>query len=118
MQLLNHGISHELMDEVERLTKAHYATFREAKFQEFAARTLEAGEKGADVKDVDWESTFFVRHLPASNLADLPDVDDRYRCVQTSNTTLRACVRMRAIKLMTCGSVSYIISVYLLAATQ
>jgi hypothetical protein len=42
---------------------------------------------------VDWESTFFVRHLPASNLADLPDVDDRYRCVQTSNTTLRACVR-------------------------
>ena len=79
MQLLNHGISHELMDEVERLTKAHYANFREAKFQEFAARTLEAGDKGADVKDVDWESTFFVRHLPASNLADLPDVDDHYR---------------------------------------
>ena len=90
MQLLNHGISHELMDEVERLTKAHYASLREAKFQEFAARTLEAGDKGADVKDVDWESTFFVRHLPASNLADLPDVDDHYRCVcvcvQTSNT--------------------------------
>ena len=88
MQLLNHGISHELMDEVERLTKAHYAIFREAKFQEFAARTLEAGDK-----DVDWESTFFVRHLPASNLADLPDVDDHYRCVcvcsnfkHTSNT--------------------------------
>ncbi|CAD6242170.1 unnamed protein product [Miscanthus lutarioriparius] len=80
-ELLNHGISHELMDEVERLTKAHYASFREAKFQEFAARTLEAGDKGADVKDVDWESTFFVRHLPASNLADLPDVDDHYRQV-------------------------------------
>ena len=24
VQLLNHGISHELMDEVERVTKAHY----------------------------------------------------------------------------------------------
>ncbi|WVZ73460.1 hypothetical protein U9M48_021763 [Paspalum notatum var. saurae] len=80
-ELLNHGISHELMDEVERLTKAQYANSQEAKFQEFAVRTLEAGEKGADVKDVDWESTFFVRHLPASNLADLPDLDDHYRQV-------------------------------------
>ncbi|KAJ1281214.1 hypothetical protein BS78_04G290700 [Paspalum vaginatum] len=80
-ELLNHGIPHELMDEVERLTKVHYANVREPKFQEFAARTLEAGEKGADVKDVDWESTFFVRHLPASNLADLPDLDDHYRQV-------------------------------------
>ncbi|KAF7086077.1 hypothetical protein CFC21_089422 [Triticum aestivum] len=80
-ELLNHGISHELMDEVERVSKAHYAACREEQFKEFAARTLEAGEKGADVKDVDWESTFFVRHLPASNLADLPDLDHHYRQV-------------------------------------
>ncbi|CAM0943837.1 unnamed protein product [Alopecurus aequalis] len=80
-ELLNHGISHELMDEVECVSKAHYKNRREDKFKEFAARTLEAGEKGADVKDVDWESTFFVRHLPASNLADLPDLDDHYRQV-------------------------------------
>jgi len=83
-ELLNHGISPELMDEVERVSKAHYKDCREDRFKEFAARTLEAGEKGADVKDVDWESTFFVRHLPASNLADLPDLpdlDDRYRQV-------------------------------------
>ncbi|KAK1620206.1 hypothetical protein QYE76_025723 [Lolium multiflorum] len=80
-ELLNHGISHELMDEVERVSKAHYENIREDKFKEFAARTLEAGEKGADVRDVDWESTFFVRHLPASNLADLPDLDDHYRQV-------------------------------------
>jgi len=78
-ELLNHGISHELMDEVERVSKAHYAACREEQFKEFAGKTLEAGEKGADVKDVDWESTFFVRHLPASNLADLPDLDHRYR---------------------------------------
>ncbi|VAI49885.1 unnamed protein product [Triticum turgidum subsp. durum] len=65
----------------ERVSKAHYTACREDKFKEFAAKTLEAGEKGADVKDVDWESTFFVRHLPASNLADLPDLDHHYRQV-------------------------------------
>ncbi|XP_044409773.1 1-aminocyclopropane-1-carboxylate oxidase 1 isoform X2 [Triticum aestivum] len=75
------GISHELMDEVERVSKAHYAACWEQQFKEFAARTLEAGEKGADVKDVDWESTFFVRHLPSSNLADLPNLDHHYRQV-------------------------------------
>ncbi|KAF7080596.1 hypothetical protein CFC21_084650 [Triticum aestivum] len=80
-ELLNHGISAELMDEVERVSKAHYAACREEQFKEFAAKTLEAGEKGDDVKDVDWESTFFVRHLPASNLADLPDLDHHYRQV-------------------------------------
>ncbi|VAI61346.1 unnamed protein product [Triticum turgidum subsp. durum] len=80
-ELLNHGISHELMDEVERVSKAHYAACREQQFKVFATRTLEAGEKGADVKDVDWESTIFVRHLPASNLADLPDLDHHYRQV-------------------------------------
>uniref|UniRef100_A0A0E0GDE1 Fe2OG dioxygenase domain-containing protein n=1 Tax=Oryza nivara TaxID=4536 RepID=A0A0E0GDE1_ORYNI len=80
-EMLNHGIAHELMDEVERVSKAHYANCREEKFKEFARRTLEAGEKGADVKGIDWESTFFVRHRPVSNLADLPDVDDHYRQV-------------------------------------
>ncbi|KAL5207906.1 hypothetical protein ABZP36_032341 [Zizania latifolia] len=80
-ELLNHGISHELMDEVERVTKAQYRSCREERFKEFALRTLEAGEKGADVKDVDWESTFFVRHRPVSNVADLPDLDDHYRQV-------------------------------------
>jgi len=76
------------MDKVERLTKVHYTSCREPKFQEFAARTLEAGEKGADVKDVDWESTFFVRHLPASNIADLPDLDDHYRCASSKTFTI------------------------------
>ena len=63
-QLLNHGISAELMDEVERVSKANYTACREGQFKEFAARTLEAGEKGADVKDVDWETR------PRSRLRD------------------------------------------------
>uniref|UniRef100_A0A453PPG9 Non-haem dioxygenase N-terminal domain-containing protein n=1 Tax=Aegilops tauschii subsp. strangulata TaxID=200361 RepID=A0A453PPG9_AEGTS len=39
-ELLNHGISHELLDEVERASKAHYAACREEQFKEFAAKTL------------------------------------------------------------------------------
>uniref|UniRef100_A0A453PPG3 Non-haem dioxygenase N-terminal domain-containing protein n=1 Tax=Aegilops tauschii subsp. strangulata TaxID=200361 RepID=A0A453PPG3_AEGTS len=78
-ELLNHGISHELLDEVERASKAHYAACREEQFKEFAAKTLEAGEKGADVKDVDWESTFFVRHLPARPRPPLQASDEGIR---------------------------------------
>ncbi|CAN6217877.1 unnamed protein product [Urochloa humidicola] len=85
-QILNHGISTELMDEVEKLTKDHYKRVREQRFLEFASKALkdDGGDaQGGVVKkaaeNLDWESTFFVRHLPESNLADIPDLDDGYR---------------------------------------
>ena len=78
MQILNHGISTELMDEVEKLTKDHYKRVREQRFLDFASKTL-ADAKAAE--NLDWESTFFVRHLPESNLAEIPDLDDGYRRV-------------------------------------
>ncbi|CAN6167166.1 unnamed protein product [Urochloa humidicola] len=84
-QILNHGISTELMDEVEQLTKDHYKRVREQRFLEFASKALEDGDdaQGGGVKkaaeNLDWESTFFVRHLPESNLVDIPDLDDGYR---------------------------------------
>ncbi|CAN6182490.1 unnamed protein product [Urochloa humidicola] len=84
-QILNHGISTELMDEVEMLTKDHYKRVREQRFLEFASKALKDGDdaQGGGVKkaaeNLDWESTFFVRHLPESNLADIPDLDDGYR---------------------------------------
>ncbi|XP_018679612.2 1-aminocyclopropane-1-carboxylate oxidase 1 isoform X1 [Musa acuminata AAA Group] len=77
-ELLNHGISHELMDEVERRTKAHYEQCREQKFKQLACKALKSGP-GTDVTDMDWESTFFLRHLPASNMSDFPDMDEEYR---------------------------------------
>ncbi|RZS04617.1 hypothetical protein BHM03_00035018 [Ensete ventricosum] len=76
--LLNHGISPELMDEVERLTKEHYRKNREQKFKEFASKALGNGSK-SEVNDMDWESTFFLRHLPVSNMSELPDMGDDYR---------------------------------------
>ncbi|VAI18237.1 unnamed protein product [Triticum turgidum subsp. durum] len=78
-QVLDHGISTELMDEVEKMTKEHYKRVREQRFLEFASKTLEDGGKAAE--NLDWESTFFVRHLPEPNIAEIPDLDDDYRRV-------------------------------------
>lgn len=77
-ELTNHGIPHELMDTVERLTKEHYKKCMEQKFKELvASKGLEQVESELD--DIDWESTFYLRHLPESNLAEIPDLEDDYR---------------------------------------
>ncbi|XP_066400544.1 1-aminocyclopropane-1-carboxylate oxidase 1-like [Miscanthus floridulus] len=78
-EILNHGISTELMDEVEKLTKDHYKRVREQRFVEFASKTLKDAQDVKAAENLDWESTFFVRHLPESNLAEIPDLDDDYR---------------------------------------
>uniref|UniRef100_A0ACD5XT29 Uncharacterized protein n=1 Tax=Avena sativa TaxID=4498 RepID=A0ACD5XT29_AVESA len=82
-QVLNHGISTELMDEVERMTKGHYKRAREQRFLDFASKALLPQEGGGKQKqaaeNLDWESTFFVRHLPEPNINDIPDLDDDYR---------------------------------------
>ena len=77
-ELMNHGISHELMDTVKRLTKQHYKKCMEQRFKELvASKALEGVE--TEIKDMDWESTFFLRHLPESNISEVPDLDDEYR---------------------------------------
>lgn len=42
-----------------------------------ASKGLEAVQ--SEVNDLDWESTFFLRHLPVSNMAEIPDLEDDYR---------------------------------------
>ncbi|XP_041008088.1 1-aminocyclopropane-1-carboxylate oxidase 3-like [Juglans microcarpa x Juglans regia] len=77
-ELLNHGISHELMDAVERLTKEHYKKCMEQRFKQLmASKGLEGVQ--AEVHDMDWESTFHLRHLPYSNISEIPDLQDDYR---------------------------------------
>ncbi|CAD6219005.1 unnamed protein product [Miscanthus lutarioriparius] len=78
-EILNHGISTELMDEVEKLTKDHYKRVREQRFLEFASKALKDAQCVKAAENLDWESTFFVRHLPESNIAEIPDLDDEYR---------------------------------------
>ncbi|KAG7034882.1 1-aminocyclopropane-1-carboxylate oxidase 1, partial [Cucurbita argyrosperma subsp. argyrosperma] len=79
-ELLNHGIEPEFLDKVERLTKQHYKKCMEQRFKELVESKGLDGVQ-AEVNDLDWESTFFLRHLPVSNIADLPDLADEYRAV-------------------------------------
>lgn len=67
------------MDEVERLTKGHYRKCREQRFKEFATKALEEGKQSDAANNMDWESTFFLRHLPESNMSEIPDLDDEYQ---------------------------------------
>ncbi|XP_058081148.1 1-aminocyclopropane-1-carboxylate oxidase-like [Magnolia sinica] len=77
-ELVNHGISPELMDEVEKLTKEHYRKCMEQRFKEsMAIKALEGAD--ASINDMDWESTFHIRHLPDSNMSEIPDLSDEYR---------------------------------------
>ncbi|XP_065875443.1 1-aminocyclopropane-1-carboxylate oxidase [Euphorbia lathyris] len=73
-ELVNHGIETELLDRVERMTKGHYQKCMEQRFKEMVA------SKGLDeIKDMDWESTFHIRHLPQSNICEIPDLAHEYR---------------------------------------
>ncbi|KAK4360436.1 hypothetical protein RND71_019388 [Anisodus tanguticus] len=77
-EVVNHGISHELLDTVERFTKEHYKKCMEQRFKEMvASKGLEAVQ--TEIKDLDWESTFFLKHLPVSNISEVPDLEDDYR---------------------------------------
>ncbi|KAK4421374.1 1-aminocyclopropane-1-carboxylate oxidase [Sesamum alatum] len=77
-ELVNHGIAPEFMDSVERMTKEHYRKCMEQRFKEMVAKKgLEAVQ--SEINDLDWESTFFLRHLPVSNISEIPDLEEEYR---------------------------------------
>ncbi|CAN8245215.1 unnamed protein product [Cochlearia groenlandica] len=77
-EIVNHGLPHDLMDKVEKMTKEHYKNSMQQKFNDMLkSKGIEKLEK--EVDDVDWESTFYLRYLPQSNLYDVPDMSDDYR---------------------------------------
>ncbi|KAG7653987.1 Oxoglutarate/iron-dependent dioxygenase [Arabidopsis suecica] len=77
-ELVNHGLPYDLMDNIERMTKEHYKKHMEQKFKEMLrSKGLDTLE--TEVQDIDWESTLYLRHLPQSNLYDIPDMSNEYR---------------------------------------
>nr|AJW28690.1 1-aminocyclopropane-1-carboxylate oxidase [Rubus idaeus] len=79
-ELVNHGLPIELLDTVEKMTKEHYKNCLEQRFKELvASKGLEAVD--TEVKDMDWESTFYLKHLPHSNISQVPDLEEDYRKV-------------------------------------
>ncbi|GJS90451.1 1-aminocyclopropane-1-carboxylate oxidase 3-like protein [Tanacetum coccineum] len=61
-ELVNHGISHELLNKVETMTKEHYKKCMEQRFKDMVAEKALEGVK-AEVTDIDWEITFFAPSL-------------------------------------------------------
>lgn len=50
----------------------------EERFKETVlSKGLEAAQ--AEVDDMDWESTFFLCHLPESNISEMSDLDEEYK---------------------------------------
>ncbi|KAE8728850.1 1-aminocyclopropane-1-carboxylate oxidase 3 [Hibiscus syriacus] len=80
-ELMNHGISHELMDTVEKHTKEHYKKCMEQRFKEMVASKGLDQVAQTEINDMDWESTFFLRHLPKTNVNEISDLEDDYRVV-------------------------------------
>ncbi|GAV91625.1 2OG-FeII_Oxy domain-containing protein/DIOX_N domain-containing protein [Cephalotus follicularis] len=79
-ELVNHSIPIELMDTVEKMTKDHYKKCMEQRFNEVVASKALEGVQ-TEIKDMDWESTFYLKHLPESNLFEIPDLQEEYRKV-------------------------------------
>ncbi|KZV51301.1 1-aminocyclopropane-1-carboxylate oxidase [Dorcoceras hygrometricum] len=65
----NHGVDKELMDRVKHLMNLHYKNKMKDEFEssEMAKRL----ENNGFIKEKDWESTFFIRHRPSSNIHEL-----------------------------------------------
>jgi len=50
----------------------------EQRFKEMvASKGLESAQ--SEINDLDWESTFFLRHLPVSNISEIPDLHEDHR---------------------------------------
>ncbi|KAL6573821.1 Aconitate hydratase mitochondrial [Orobanche hederae] len=80
-EVMNHGIAPEFMDTVERLTKEHYKKCMEKRFEEMVASKGNIEALQSEINDLDWESTFFLTHLPVSNISEIPHLQDEYRKV-------------------------------------
>jgi len=76
------------------MTKEHYKKCMEQRFKEMvASKGLESAQ--SEINDLDWESTFFLRHLPASNISEIPDLDEDYRSCSTppiNKTSISTCL--------------------------
>lgn len=77
----------------------------EVRFKEMVtARALE-GVK-TEVNNIDWESTFFLRHLPTSNISEIPDLDNEYRYKRKEKKNVYCLVTR--ISLLLCYSLYFV----------
>ncbi|CAI0405812.1 unnamed protein product [Linum tenue] len=71
-QVQNHGVDGKLMEKVKQLVDQHYEeNLKESFYQSETAKKL---NKKENPSDVDWESSFFIRHRPTSNIHQIPNL--------------------------------------------
>ncbi|KAB5552588.1 hypothetical protein DKX38_009899 [Salix brachista] len=81
-QVENHGLEKKLMDKVKQLVNAHYEENLKESFYE--SETV----KGLVNKcDIDWESSFFIWHRPASNINDIHNLSENLRQIMDEYIT-------------------------------
>ena len=70
---MNHGISSELVERLKKLTHQYHDAALKPAFEESElAKKLENGD--SRIGDKDWETCFFVQHLPTNNAAKVPNI--------------------------------------------
>uniref|UniRef100_A0A1D1Y8Z3 1-aminocyclopropane-1-carboxylate oxidase n=1 Tax=Anthurium amnicola TaxID=1678845 RepID=A0A1D1Y8Z3_9ARAE len=72
-QIVNHGVPSELMGRMKSLAHVYHDTVLKPKFQESEVVKRLEGSEG-EIRDTDWETCFFVQHLPMSNAGQVPDI--------------------------------------------
>lgn len=78
LQIENHGIDKQLLESVKDLVNQHYEeNLRDNFYDSDIAKLLEKD----NTKTIDWETTFFIRHHPNSNIDELPNISQEFRYI-------------------------------------
>lgn len=105
-QIVNHGLSLELIEKLKRLTHEYHDKHLNPKFEQSdlvkkvaeAASDPEAREEL--LHKADWETVFFVQHLPTSNTQQIdPPLSDEFQSVITEYEVKAAGLAERLLNL-------------------
>ncbi|XP_006844270.2 1-aminocyclopropane-1-carboxylate oxidase 1 [Amborella trichopoda] len=77
-QIVNHGVEIKVMDRLKGLMNDHYEEYMKPQFQFHDSHVQNELERSPSyVRSFgDWECSFFVKHMPTSNLTLLPQISD------------------------------------------
>lgn len=72
MQIINHGIDNKLMDKVKNLINTYYEGNLKKSF--YDSETAKRLKNTGNTSDIDWESSFFIRHHPVPNIKEITNL--------------------------------------------
>ncbi|KAK1550486.1 hypothetical protein Q3G72_019947 [Acer saccharum] len=73
-QVENHGIDKKLMEKVKQLVNSHYEeNLKQSFYESEMAKSLKNKD---NIRDTDWETSFFIWHRPKSNINEITDLSE------------------------------------------